>query len=83
MMLYVLSMCTSVNAKPCSRLSQFDHQEEANCTNRLQLQKPSVFQTYEARLTSGTLLSTRDDFSSIYSLAGFTMMRIIKMAKSD
>jgi len=83
MMLYVLSMCTSVSAKPCSRLSQFDYHEETNCTNRLQLQTPSVFQTYEARLTSGTLLSTRDDFSSMYSPAGFTIIRIIKKAKSD
>lgn len=57
MMLYVLSMCTSVNAKPCSSVSQFDYQEETNCTNRLQLQKPSVFQTYEARLTSKTLIN--------------------------
>lgn len=83
MMLCVLSVSTSLNAKSCSRLRQLDYQEETDSTNRLQLQTTSVFHTYEARLTSGTPFSTRADFSSMYTVAGFTMMKIIKMAKSD
>lgn len=81
MTLYVLSMCTSVNAKPCSSISQFDYQEETNCTDYSC--KSHLYSKHTRSDSPVGHLSTRDDFRSMYSPAGFTMTRIIKMAKSD